>query len=89
MPEKKLTVAEKKRLDMLDRKIERVVKKISTNRDEHEILIEELKKLQEERYPERETENVKEVLYKAYNKSDRSMEEILAFLEGRDDDIMW
>ena len=49
----------------------------------------ELQKLLEERYPERRPEKIKTPLYEAYNRSDRSPDDILAFIEGRDDDIDW
>ena len=47
----------------------------------------ELQKLLEERYPERRPEKIKTTLYEAYSHSDRSLDDILAFIEGRDDDI--
>lgn len=52
-------------------------------------MTEELQKLLEERYPERRPEKIKTTLYEAYSHSDRSLDDILAFIEGRDDDIDW
>lgn len=86
MSEKELIEADKKKLNQ---KIEQLKKKVSKAREEYDALIEELEQLLLERYPERKEENIKKTLYAAYQKSHRSMEEILAFMEGRDDDIDW
>ena len=87
--EKNLTNAEKKRMESLDKRIEKIQNKISVNRKEYDAMTEELQKLLKERYPERRTEKIKTTLYEAYSHSDRSLDDILAFIEGRDDDIDW
>ena len=87
--EKNLTNAEKKRIESLDKRIEKIQNKISVNRKEYDAMTEELQKLLEERYPERKAEKIKTTLYEAYSHSDRSLDDILAFIEGRDDDIDW
>ena len=87
--EKNLTDAEKKRIESLDKRIEKIQNKIIAKRKEYDAMTEELQKLLEERYPERRTEKIKTTLYEAYSHSDRSLDEILAFIEGRADDIDW
>ena len=87
--EKNLTAAERKRLESIDRRIEKLQNKIIVKRKEYETLTGELQQLLEEKYPERKTERIKNRLYEAYTHSDRSLDEILAFMEGRDDDIGW
>lgn len=87
--EKNLTNAEKKRMESLDKRIEKIQNKISVNLKEYDAMTEERQKLLEERYPERRTEKIKTTLYEAYSHSDRSLDDILAFIEGRDDDIDW
>lgn len=87
--EKKLTAAERKRLESIDRRIEKLQNKIIVKRKEYETLTGELEHLLEEKYPERKTERIKNILYETYTHSDRALDEILAFMEGRDDDIGW
>ena len=89
LKEKNLTNAEKKRMESLDKRIEKIQNKIAVNRKEYDAMTEELQKLLEERYPERRPEKIKTTLYEAYSHSDRSLDDILAFIEGRDDDIDW
>lgn len=87
--EKNLTNAEKKRIESLDKRIEKIQNKIVANRKEYDAMTEELHKLLEERYPKKKPEKIKDTLYEAYSHSDRSLDDILAFIEGRDDDIDW
>lgn len=87
--EKNLTNAEKKRIESLDKRIEKIQNKIAVNRKEYDAMTKELQKLLEERYPERRSKKIKTTLYEAYSHSDRSLDDILAFIEGRDDDIDW
>lgn len=61
----------------LDRKIENIKKKMSVNRDECNRLTEQLEELLDEWYPERREENLKEALYKAYQESGMSLDELL------------
>ena len=86
MAEKELTEAEKKKLD---RKIEQLVKRISKIHQEYDTLTEELEEVLLERHPERREERIKETLYHAYQKSSRSMEEILVFMESDEGDFDW
>lgn len=87
--EKNLTNAEKKRIESLDKRIEKIQNKIAINRKEYDAMTKELQKLLEERYPEKKSEKIKNTLYEAYSHSDRSLDDILAFMEGRDNDIDW
>lgn len=64
----------------LDRKIENIKKKMSVNRDECNRLTEQLEELLDEWYPERREENLKEALYKAYQESGMSLDELLDIL---------
>lgn len=63
-----------------DRKIENIKKKMSVNRDECNRPTEQLEELLDEWYPERREENLKEALYKAYQESGMSLDELLDIL---------
>lgn len=69
----------------LDKKIENIKKKLSVNRDEYNKLTEQLEELLDERYPERREENLKEALYKAYQGSGMSLDELLDILNDDKD----
>ena len=69
----------------LDKKIENIKKKLSVNRDEYNKLTEQLEELLDERYPERREENIKEALYKAYQESGMSLDELLDILNDYKD----
>lgn len=68
-----------------DRKIENIKKKMSVNRDECNRLTEQLEELLDEWYPERREENLKEALYKAYQESGMSLDELLDILNDDKD----
>ena len=68
-----------------DRKIENIKKKMSVNRDECNRLTEQLEELLDEWYPERREENLKEALYKAYQGSGMSLDELLDILNDDKD----
>ena len=53
--EKNLTNAEKKRIESLDKRIEKIQNKIAINRKEYDAMTKELQK----RYPERRSEKIK------------------------------
>lgn len=57
--EKNLTNAEKKRIESLDKRIEKIQNKIAINRKEYDAMTKELQKLLEERYLERRSEKIK------------------------------
>jgi hypothetical protein len=47
-------------------------------------LTEELQKLLDERYPERNAERVKDALYDAYQKSEKSLEDVIELIRNPD-----
>ena len=57
--ERNLTNAEKKRIESLDKRIEKIQNKIAINRKEYDAMTKELQKLLEERYPERRSVKLK------------------------------
>ena len=60
--EKNLTNAEKKRIESLDKRIEKIQNKIAINRKEYDAMTKELQKLLEERYPERRSEITSQII---------------------------
>ena len=89
MDEGRMTAAGRKRIESLDKKIEKLQVRIAEKKHEYDTLTEELQQLLDERYPERKEERMKARLYDGYLHSDRSLDEIMAFMEGRDDEIDW
>lgn len=89
MDEGRMTAAERKRIESLDKKIEKLQVRIAEKKHEYDTMTEELQQLLEERYPERKEERIKARLYDGYLHSGRSLDEIMAFMEGRDDEIDW
>ncbi len=73
---------ERKRIAALDKKIEKLQEKIVQKHKEYNALTEELQKLLDERYPERNAERVKEALYDAYQKSDKSLEDVIELIRN-------
>ncbi len=71
----------------LDRKIEVLKPKMVKAKQQYDALISQYTVLMEQRYPEKKEARLKETLFQAYMKSDRSLEETLAFLSGYDDDL--
>lgn len=61
-------------IEDLDRKIERLQEKVIKKHKEYSVLAEELSTLLDERHPERKIERVKQALYDAYVKSERSLD---------------
>ena len=89
MAEGKMTAAERKRIESLDRRIEKQKERVFARHHEYDEALNELQQLLDERYPEKKEERIRTQLYETYQKSQRSLEEILAFMEGRDDEIDW
>jgi flagellar biosynthesis component FlhA len=75
---------ERKRIETLDKKIEKLQDKIVQKNKEYNALTGELQKLLDERYPERNAERVKEALYDAYQKSDKSLEDVIELIRNPD-----
>ena len=82
----KSTELPQKEKDALDRKLERLEPKIVDAKHKYDELIDKYAELYEKRHPEKKEERIKETLYHAYQKSDRSMEEILAFMSVVEED---
>lgn len=76
---------ERKHIEALDRKIERLQEKVIKKHKEYSVLAEELSTLLDERHPERKIERAKQVLYDAYVESERSLDEIIDLIRNADE----
>lgn len=76
---------------VLDKQIEKLQDEVYTAKKKYDALAEQLKELLIERYPERQTEYIKDVLCDAYNRSHKSLELIVSFMfnEDPDEDSYW
>ena len=81
---KEQTAAEKKRLAALDKKIEKLQNEVDKKRREYDAVAEKLLEVIYERYPERKTERIKDMLYDAYIESRRDLDEIIDLIEHAD-----
>ena len=87
---KKQEQEERKHIEALDRKIERLQEKVIKKHKEYSVLAEELSTLLDERHPERKIERAKQALYDAYVESERSLDEIIDLIRNADElDIGW
>ena len=77
-----MTNVEKKRIEALDKKIEKLKKRVIEKENELDVIREEMMMLMEERHPERKEERIKQELYDAYLKNDKSVEEIIQLIEN-------
>jgi len=85
----KITITEKEAA-ALDKKIEALEPKVHKAHQQYETLVEQLAKLIEQRYPERQEAAVKDRLYKAYANSNKDIDFIIDFIENApDDDDYW
>lgn len=66
----------------LEQEMEQLEPRMFKAKKEYEAIVAQYAKLLERRYPEREEERIKDTLYKAYQKSERTLEEILAYITG-------
>ena len=73
---------ERKHIEALDRKIERLQEKVIKKHKEYSVLAEELSALLDERHPERKIERAKQALYDAYVESERSLDEIIDLIRN-------
>ena len=72
------------------KKIEALMPKISKAKKEYDDLIGRMSELIEQRYPERKEETIKNRLYEAYNRSGKTIDFIIDFIEhAPDDDDYW
>ena len=80
----KTSTANEKKMAELDKKIEKLQEKVIKKHAEYDALIEDLQRLLEERYPERNIQRVKDALYKAYIDSEKSLEECIELILNPD-----
>ena len=80
----KTSTANEKKMAELDKKIERIQEKVIKKQAEYDARTEELQRLLEERYPERNIQRVKDALYKAYIDSEKSLEECIELILNPD-----
>ena len=79
-----MTVVERKRMVALDKRIKKLQEKVIQKHKEYDVLTGDLQKLLDERYQERNTERVKAALYDAYQKSDKSLEDVIGLIQNPD-----
>ena len=80
----KTSTANEKKMAELDKKIEKLQDKVIKKHAEYDALTEDLQRLLEERYPERNIQRVKDALYKAYIDSEKSLEECIELILNPD-----
>ena len=72
--------------DALDRQMKRLEPRIFDAKHEYDELVSQYVELQEKRYPEKREERIKETLFQAYQNSNLSLDQILAYMAGEEDD---
>ena len=80
----KTSAANEKKMAELDKKIEKLQEIVIKKHAEYDALTEDLQRLLEERYPERNIQRVKDALYKAYIDSEKSLEECIELILNPD-----
>ena len=80
----KTATANEKKMAELDKKIEKLQEIVIKKHAEYDALTEDLQRLLEERYPERNIQRVKDALYKAYIDSEKSLEECIELILNPD-----
>lgn len=79
-----------KEIETLDKKIEALEPKISKAKKEYDGLVNQLSELLSQRYPERKEEAIKNRLYEAYKRSNKTVDFIIDFIEhAPDEDDFW
>lgn len=73
-----------KEKEELDRKLQALEPKIQKAKQQYDALIDEYKELWDKRHPEKQQEYVKETLYQAYLHSQRSLEQVLIYMNMPD-----
>ena len=73
-----------KEKDSLDKQMSRLESKIVDAKHKYEDLVSQYSKLFEKRHPEKREERIKEELFKAYQNSNRSLDQILSFMAGEE-----
>ena len=82
------TPLSEKEIAELDKKIEDLQNKVYKVKKEYDSLTDQLSDLLIRRYPERQAEYIKDVLYDAYSRSHKSLELIVSYMlsENLDDE---
>ena len=80
-------LTEKEKMELLDKKIEQVQEVVFEKHREYQKAADELKKLLDERHPERIVEEKKQKLYDAYLESGRDLDEIIDLIQSADEYI--
>lgn len=77
-----------KEIAELDKQIEDLQNKVYKAKKEYDSLSDQLSDLLTQRYPERQAEYIKDVLYDAYSRSHKSLELIVSYMlnENLDDE---
>jgi 4-alpha-glucanotransferase len=73
-----------KEKDSLDKQMSRLEPKIVDAKHKYEDLVSQYSELFEKRHPEKREERIKEELFKAYQNSNRSLDQILSFMAGEE-----
>ncbi len=81
-----IPVLSEKEKKALDRKMELLQPKISKAKKQYDDLVNQYAELLDRRHPERREEQLKETLYQTYLRSDKSLEEVLAYMMGEIED---
>lgn len=76
--------ADEERTAALDKKIGQLEQQIAQKHREYDTLTAELKDLLDERYPERKADRVKDELYRAYIKSEKTLDECIGLMLNHD-----
>ncbi len=74
-----------KEKDALDRQMEQLQPKMIEAKHKYDALVSQYAELQEKRYPEKTEAHIKETLYQAYQNSNRSLDQILAYMAGEEE----
>lgn len=87
-----MTPLSEKEKATLDKQIEKLQDEVYKAKKEYDALADELSDLLEKRYPERQIEYIKDLLYDAYCKSHKSLELIVSYMLNNnldDEDSYW
>ena len=80
MEDKKLPELSQKEKDSLDKQLARLEPKIVDAKHKYDDLVSQYAEIFDKRHPEKREERIKEELFRAYQNSNRSLEQILSFL---------
>ena len=82
------TPLSEKEIDDMDKQIKNLEDKVYKAKKEYDVLSDQLSDLLIQRYPERQKEYIKDVLYDAYSRSHKPLELIVSYMlnENLDDE---